>query len=134
MTASRVCRFLQLYVRLVETDWNGYGKCCSCGNMNPWGNLQGGHFQPKGRNYNAAAFDRRNIHIQCDTCNTYLGGNPAGYSKYMNENYDSQVVDEIQAKSYKYLEREEMLEIGRKYKLLCKQEAPKKNFKVNVRT
>ena len=132
MTASRVCKFIQLYVRLKESDDLGYCKCCSCGRVVPWEKLHGGHFQPKGRNYNAVAFDERNVHGQCDTCNTYMNGNPAGYSKFMYENYTQEDLDEIQALSYKYLEKEEMLEVGRKYKALCKVLAKEKMFKVNV--
>ena len=132
MTSARVCKFIQLYVRLKETDVNGYGLCCSCGNMNPWSNLHGGHFQPKGCNYNAAAFDERNVHIQCATCNIYGCGNPAGYSKYMEKKYGWDVIAEIEALSYRRLEREEILEVGRKYKALCQEEAKKKNFKIRI--
>ena len=81
--AARTCRYIQLYVRLLETDDNGYGYCCSCGQSLPWDQCQGGHFQPKGRNYNAAAFEEDNVHVQCATCNTYRGGNPAGYVSFM---------------------------------------------------
>jgi len=130
--AAKACRYIQLYVKLLETDKNGYGQCVSCGKMCSWTELQGGHFQPKGRNYNAAAFEEDNIHIQDTICNLTLGGNPAGYSAYMLKEYGQAVIDEIRALSYKYLDCNEIDGIARIYKQKCIDLAKTKNFKVNI--
>ena len=130
--ASKACKYIQLYAKLLETDKNGYGRCCSCGKMCSWGELQGGHFQPKGRNFNAAAFEEDNIHIQNSLCNLTLGGNPAGYSAYMLEEYGQEVIDHIEKLSHTYLDCNEIDDIARIYKQKCKDLAKKKNFKVNI--
>jgi hypothetical protein len=131
-TAARACQFIQLYVRLLETDDNGYGYCKSCGKMLTWQESNGGHFQPKGRNYNAAAFEEDNVHLQCETCNCYRGGNPAGYYEYMLKTYGKKAIAEIKQLSYKTLDNTEIREIAKLYKQKCKDLAPKKNFKVNI--
>ena len=132
-TAARVCRLIQLYVKLLETDENGYGKCCSCGLVKTWSELNGGHFQPKGRNYNAAAFEEDNVHIQCVSCNLMLAGNPAGYSAYMLSEYGLGVMEHIKMLSYQHLSTEEIQELGKIYKQKCKDLAKTKNFEVKVR-
>ena len=132
--ASRACGFIQLYKRLLNTDENGYGYCCSCGKSLEWDESQGGHFQPKGRNYNAAAFEEDNVNLQCGTCNCTLGGNPAGYGPYMLREYGQEVIDYLLAQSYKYLETDEVRELARIYKQKCKDLAKNKNFMVNIPT
>ena len=130
--AARACQFIQLYVRLLETDVNGYGYCCSCGRNLSWGECQGGHFQPKGRNYNAAAFEEDNVHVQCAGCNCNLGGNPAGYVKYMNEHFEPEAIEHLESISHTYLEIEEVREIAKIYKQKCKDLAYEKNFEVRI--
>lgn len=140
--AARTCRYMQLYARLMETDENGYGNCCSCGKSLEWGQTQGGHFHPKGRNYNAAAFEEENIHVQCASCNCGQGGNASGYLKYMNANYgewndcseefENPTVDHINSLIHTYLELDEVKELGKIYKQKCKELAKSKNFPVNI--
>jgi hypothetical protein len=132
--SARACKLVQLYARLLETDENGYGKCCSCGEVFGWDFLHGGHFQPKGRHYNAASYEEDNVHIQCATCNTYRGGNPAGYSKFMLDNYGEDVIEYLKLESYKTPETEEVREIARIYKQKCKDLVNDKNFQVRIPT
>ena len=140
--ANRACGFIQLYTRLLYTDENGYGYCVSCGKSLSWGECQGGHFHPKGVNYNAAAFEEENVHIQCRSCNTGQGGNVSGYLKFMNKEYgvwdeetrtfENPVVDHINSLIHTYLDIEDVRDIARIYKQKCKDLAKTKNFPVNV--
>jgi len=130
--AATACKYIQLYVRLLETDENGYGTCCSCGKLLTWAETQGGHFQPKGRNYNAASMEEDNIHLQCSKCNLYMGGNPAGYIEYMLKNYDEKTIDRIKQLSYQTLDCNQIDEIAHIYKQKCIDLAKTKNFKVNI--
>ena len=58
--------------------------------------MQAGHFVPRARG-NACYFVEENIHPQCFQCNINLGGNPAGYAKYIIEMYGVEKIDELQA-------------------------------------
>lgn len=131
-TAAKACRYIQLYVKLLETDENGYGYCCSCGKSKSWHELQGGHFQPKGINYNGACLEEENVHIQCVGCNNYRQGNPAGYSKFMLDKYGEDVIDYIKQKSYEILDIEEAREMAKIYKQKCKDLVKTKNFEVRI--
>ncbi len=130
--AARLCGIMQLYARLLHTDENGYGYCCSCGRSLSWGESQGGHFQPKGRNYNAAGFEEDNINLQCAECNCTLQGNPAGYVSYMLEEYGQDVIDHLKDLSYKYLETEEVRDLARIYKQKCRDLIKDKNFEIKI--
>ena len=132
--AARACKFIQLYARLLESDENGFGYCCSCGRMTPWQESSGGHFQAKGIHYNAACMEEDNVHLQCEGCNCYLQGNVAGYSQYMQKSYGNEVIEYLEQKSYKRLELEEFRELARIYKQKCKDLAEQKNFKVHIKT
>ncbi len=140
--AARLSGIMQLYIRLLETDENGYGHCCSCGKSLRWDESQGGHFHPKGRNYPASSFEEENIHLQCAECNCGQGGNSSGYLKYMNREYggwnettlefENPVVDRINSLIHTYLDTEEVRERVRIYKKKCKDIAETKNFPINI--
>jgi hypothetical protein len=121
----------QLLAKLEETDADGYGYCVSCGKLFSWTELNGGHYQPKGTNYNGACLDERNIHAQCVGCNVHKGGNPAGYTGYMVRAHGLDVIDELKQKSYRLLDRFDVLDFIRATAEECKAMAKEKTFRVN---
>ena len=56
------------YIRLRDTDENGYGGCFTCGKVFHYNDLQCGHFR-KRRNL-ATRWYQDNAHAQCPECNT----------------------------------------------------------------
>lgn len=52
--------------------------CVSCGKPDGVGKRNAGHYRPAGVN-SALRFDPRNIHGQCETCNTHKSGNLTAY-------------------------------------------------------
>jgi len=105
--AVAATKLAQTLARLQETDDDGWGVCCSCGQAVHYKQANGGHCQPKGRRYNGTCIDPRNIHLQCVECNLYRQGNPAGYLKFMLEEYGAEILDELAVKSKMRLTRED---------------------------
>ena len=130
--AKRACQQIQQYARLKETDENGYGVCVSCLATKHYHDCDGGHFQPKGRDYNAACIDPRNVHLQCKRCNGFMAGNPAGYSDWMHTVYGYEIFDELFRLSKNPGEREKMIEAYEKYRALNKELAKTKMFEVRL--
>jgi hypothetical protein len=130
--AKRVCLVMQLYARLRDSDIHGFGTCCSCGQTVPWEKLEGGHFQPKGRHYNSAAFDPRNINGQCTSCNCFLQGNPAGYKTFMEEKYGPDIFEELFLMSKKIRNKEELEELLKEYRQKNRELAKEKTFEVRL--
>lgn len=71
------------YVRLSAADENGNISCFICNSVNRWQDCDAMHFVPRGNKL--LRYDRRNVHAGCKTCNQYLDGNIALYSKRLNE-------------------------------------------------
>lgn len=113
-------RWFSLYVRLKETERDGYGTCTTCGKRLHYKKLQAGHFVP-GRT-SLILFDERGVHIQCSGCNIWGSGKPAEYYAYMLKNYGQKVINEIYKnarKNYSYSDKE-LSEIRDRYKELAK--------------
>lgn len=95
--ADEVAVKLQKLVRMKAADDNGYAKCVSCGVVDHWKNMDGGHFISRGKT--ATKIVEENIHPQCKGCNLAIGkGNSLvmlDYNDYMCLTYGSDFVEEL---------------------------------------
>jgi hypothetical protein len=66
---EKAAKLLQRYVRLKASDDNGYCQCVTCGKVDHFTNMQGGHFIPRGRTI--FKLYEENIHPQCPACNCW---------------------------------------------------------------
>lgn len=96
---------------LENEDTGEYGKCCSCGAVLPYSQLECGHFVP-GR-HNSVLYDERNAHAQCRRCNIFLNGNLIEYYPFMQKKYGQEVIDELKrlSKQPKQFTPEELQEL-----------------------
>ena len=88
---------VQDYVKIAQQVFNKYirlrdegHKCISCGKVPK--KINAGHYF-NANNHWSVRFDERNVHVQCEYCNTYLSGNlilytPALIAKIGSDNYD----------------------------------------------
>lgn len=81
------------YIRLRESDENGELRCVTCGHQAFWKEMHAGHFI--GGRMNSILFDERNVHPQCVACNMFKEGNKVEYFRYMQEEYNDEVIDEL---------------------------------------
>jgi len=82
----------QLYVRLRDSDSEGFGNCCSCGKNVHYKKADGGHFISRGKL--ATLLHEQNCHMECKGCNMY-GGNPSGYALFMLDEYGQETIEEL---------------------------------------
>lgn len=66
---EKAAKLLQRLVRLKASDDNGYCACVTCGKIDHYKNMQGGHFIPRGRTI--LKLFEENIHPQCPHCNCW---------------------------------------------------------------
>ncbi|MCK5016847.1 MAG: recombination protein NinG [Candidatus Peribacteraceae bacterium] len=95
---------LQLYVRLKAADSNGYVSCVTCGVTRHYlDGMQGGHFIQRARTQ--VKLTEENVNPQCNICNgpcgTSAAGNPIAYTKYMQDTYGQEFIDELVLESQK---------------------------------
>ena len=101
--AESCAEYIQRIVRLKAAIHNDspYISCVSCGTVDHWTQMQGGHYIPRGVTSpwrgTALKIVEENIHPQCKRCNLTLQGNSPGYTRYMVETYGQDMVDEIEA-------------------------------------
>lgn len=71
-------------------------KCITCNKKGDKYNIHAGHFIS--RTKTAILFDERNVHAQCNGCNTYYGGRWDDYYERMQKLYGQKVIDELMNK------------------------------------
>jgi len=73
-------RLTNLYVKLRDLNGNDYFTCISCGAIKPARLGDASHYYSQGH-YAGLRFDLDNIHLACQKCNRFEGGNLIGYTK-----------------------------------------------------
>lgn len=86
------------YVRLNGADKQGMCRCCTCGKIQHWKDMDAGHFV--GRERKTTRWDERNVHPQCRYCNRFKEGRKYEYSKFLNEKYKDEFQDAITMADY----------------------------------
>lgn len=100
--AERAAKDLQLLVRLKAADSNGYVTCVTCGKVDNWRGMQGGHYMERGRS--STKLLEENIHPQCPGCNCFKMKTASGvilYREYMVSMYGEDAVKELEQLSRK---------------------------------
>ena len=81
------------YIRLRDTDENGYGKCCSCGKIVHYKDADAGHFI--NRKHKSVRFSEQNVNLQCRACNRFDEGAIPEYYNFMVKKYGQDVIDKL---------------------------------------
>lgn len=121
-------KWFNLFIRLRDTDENGFGRCISSGKplKIPSENAQAGHFYSAGH-YPILRFNEDNVHLQGKSDNYFKSGNLNEYRKNLIakigidrvEVLDG-VADFSKRQNFKW-DRFELIEIIEKYKTKAKE-------------
>lgn len=95
---EKVAKLLQRLVRMKYADDDGYCTCVTCGKVDHWKSMDGGHFIS--RKYNATVLVEKNIHPQCKGCNRYMSGRYDDYALFMIDTYGEEFVRELNQSKY----------------------------------
>ena len=130
-------RHFNKYIRLRDTNENGYGRCISCGHMLKYNtpDCQAGHFFPAGH-YPTLAYNEDNVNLQCKSDNYYKSGNLIEYRKNLLKKIGQKRLDKLYFKAENYKKngfkqnRFYLIEVIETYKEKCKELGRDKNFKI----
>lgn len=78
-------KWFSLFIRLRDSDENGYAKCCTCSRIAHAKNMDTGHFLK--RQYQAVRFSEINCNTQCKHCNNFEQGNDVKYREFLVRKY-----------------------------------------------
>lgn len=109
---------LQRIRRIEEADENGYCACVSCGKVDHWKELEGGHWIP--RTKTATKITPENINPQCHSCNHFRKEEAApAYALWMIERHGKEYCDILQSYSKQTIKRSrnELLDTIEEFKI-----------------
>ena len=117
---EKAAKLLQRYVRLKASDDNGYCQCVTCGKVDHYKAMQGGHFIPRTRTI--LKLYEGNIWPQCPHCNCW-GMKQAHYvlryREWMVDYYGERRVKAMEKLAWRTapkLNRQEVIEFQRELK------------------
>ena len=88
---------IQLLARLQASNASGFCRCVTCGKVDHYKNMDGGHFISKGSS-SRWALVLENVHPQCKGCNSFHmrhGTAPHTYTLWMIDYYGRDFVDHM---------------------------------------
>jgi hypothetical protein len=80
---KRLDTVFSLYIRLKDSDENGFCKCISCQKIQHYKDVDAGHFIS--RRHMSTRYDVDNVFPQCRYCNRYVAGNQWLYSQALEK-------------------------------------------------
>ena len=83
----RADREFSYFIRLRDSDENGYVKCCTCNNYELWKYVDCGHYVK--RDMKSTRYDEKNCAGQCKYCNGKSGGKgeKVKHKEYIDKTY-----------------------------------------------
>jgi hypothetical protein len=83
------------FIRLRDSDIDGYVKCCTCDSVYHWKELDCGHFIK--RNIRSTRFHEKNCNAQCKSCNNFGKGEEAKHKEYIDLRYGQGVASSLRS-------------------------------------
>lgn len=90
---EKLDRVFSKYIRLRDSDNNGYIRCYCCGKPVYWKKSQNMHFIP--RQHMGTRFDEVNCHAGCVKCNYYDNGNIEMYTLHLKKDFGDDIVERL---------------------------------------
>jgi hypothetical protein len=117
--ANGAADLLQRLVRMKAANLDGACRCVTCGRVDHWKGLQGGHFVERGKLSTKLMVE--NVHPQCSGCNMYRMKTASGvldYRRYMVGMYGEELVQDLEqlAKQPKKFARAELEDLAAEFR------------------
>jgi len=89
---DKAWRLQSQYIKLRDSDWRGYGNCCTCNEIVEAFTKKGhaGHYR-----HGFLDFNEKNINLQCSGCNRYRNGALDQYTIFLINKYGTKVIKEL---------------------------------------
>lgn len=91
---NKLDKVFSLYIRLRDSDENGFCTCYTCGKVAHYKEMQNGHFWS--RTHLSTRFNEDNCKVQCVGCNIFKKGNYIVYTKKLLKELGEEKFDELE--------------------------------------
>lgn len=105
---DKAWKLMSEYIRKRDTDWRGYGNCCTCGKTVEYKKAHAGHYR-----HGYLDFNEKNINLQCAGCNTYRGGALDKYTIFLIKKYGIGIIEKLDDLYHKHKQKQD--KTGKKY-------------------
>jgi len=119
---KRLDQWFSKFIRLRDSDENGFVRCITCGTRKHWKEVDAGHFQTRAKY--STRWHEKNVHAQCKGCNMKNGGQQYVHGKEIDKRYGEGVADEIVYLSNQIMKfsTQEIRDMAKHYRELVKDE------------
>lgn len=93
MNDDRLWKVFSEYIRLRDSDENGYCKCITSGRFVYWNACDAGHFIS--RRHKATKFHEQNVNAQSRNDNRFNAGSQYAYAKAIDQKYGPGTADKL---------------------------------------
>lgn len=123
-----------IIIKLINTDENGRGNCCTCNDRLTFKTADCGHYPNIPRNNKRYAWDLIIHSIQCQTCNRYNNGEPEKFRDYLINKIGIEKLAEIEFKSRKDLKwfKSDKQQLVKEFRKQIRELLKDKNFTINI--
>jgi len=117
---EKAAKLMQRLVRLKASDDNGYCTCVTCGKVDHYKSMQGGHFY--GRRHLVFKVFIENCHTQCAGCNLYgmkTTKIQEAYRIYMEDMYGARRIRAMQKLAWRAapkFKRQDVLDLQKEFR------------------
>ena len=84
------------YIRLRNSNEDGFCKCLTCGKIAYWKDIQCGHYLS--RRHLTTRWEEKNTAVQCVKCNIFTEGNKNVFALKLIEKYGKDILKELEIK------------------------------------
>lgn len=86
-------RVFSEYIRLRDSDENGYCFCISCNTLGYYKLMDAGHFV--NRKHMSLRYDEINVNTQCRACNRFDEGNIPSYALMLQKRHGNDIIEKL---------------------------------------
>ena len=103
MNDAKLWKAFSEFIRLRDSDKEGFGKCFTCQRVIHYTRGDCGH--GIGRQHKATKFNEQNNHLQCKHCNAFEGGKREVYKEEVDKRYGQGTWDKLEIASRQTVKR-----------------------------
>ena len=97
---AKLDRIFSEFIRLRDSDENGYIRCISCNSIHKWKESDAGHYV--NRSIMSLRYDEKNVNAQCRHCNRFQEGNMIGYNHGLIDKHGDSVISYLNIKRFNF--------------------------------
>lgn len=90
---NKAWNLFSIYIRLRDSNNEGFSPCCTCGKVFHWSEMDAGHYISRG--YLNTFLNEKNVFAQCRWENRYREGATSAYAIFLVKKFGNGIIEEL---------------------------------------